>query len=384
MSRSWDVFCRVVDNYGDAAVCWRLARQLAAEHGARVRLWIDALDALHALFPEVVRDRDAQSVAEVDIRHWSAASDFGLPADIAVDAFGGGLPDAYVAAMARRDPPSLWIILEYLSAEPWVVGHHGLPSPHPRLPIARHFFFPGVVPGTGGVLKEASLEPRRDAFQRDRGRQAAFWRDLGFAPPDQGSIAVSLFGYENPAVAELMHVWALSARQVVAAVPRSSLRSQASAFFGVADPDDGSTLRRGSLEARWVPFLPQPRYDELLWACDWNFVRGEDSFVRAQWALRPFVWHIYPQQERAHRVKLEAFLEIYCEGLEPPTEAALRALWHGWNEPAAPAGLMRAAWESLNGHQDRLRQHARGWAARLALPGDLAANLAHFCEERLK
>ena len=43
MSRSWDVFCRVVDNYGDAAVCWRLARQLADEHGARVRLWIDLL-----------------------------------------------------------------------------------------------------------------------------------------------------------------------------------------------------------------------------------------------------------------------------------------------------------------------------------------------------
>jgi uncharacterized repeat protein (TIGR03837 family) len=384
MSRSWDVFCRVIDHYGDAAACWRLARQLAAEHGAQVRLWIDALDALHALFPEVVRDRESQSVAGVDIRHWCAASDFGLLADIAVDAFGGGLPDAYVAAMARRVPPSLWIILEYLSAEPWVVRHHGLPSPHPRLPIARHFFFPGVVQGTGGVLKEASLEARRDAFQRDRARQAGFWRDLGFAPPDQGSIAVSLFGYENPAVAELMHAWAGSARQVVAAVPPSSLRSQASAFFGVADPDDGSTLRRGSLEARWVPFLPQPGYDELLWACDWNFVRGEDSFVRAQWALRPFVWHIYAQQERAHWAKLDAFLEVYCAGLEPSPREALRSLWHGWNEPATPSGRIGAAWQSLDRHQERLREHARAWAARLALPGDLAANLAHFCEDRLK
>ena len=374
----------MIDNFGDAAVCWRLARQLAAEHGGRVRLWIDGLDVLHALCPEVVRDRSAQSVAGVEIRHWLPDCDFGPPADICVDAFGGGLPDTCVAAMAQRNPASLWIILEYLSAEPWVGAHHGLPSPHPGLPLARHFFFPGVVPGTGGVLQEASLEARRDAFQDDAGRHAGLWRALGFEPPGSAAIVVSLFGYENPAAAELLQAWKDGGRQVVAAVPRSSLRRQVSAFFGAAEADDGSILARGSLEARFMPFLPQSRYDELLWACDWNFVRGEDSFVRAQWAERPFVWHIYPQQERAHRVKLDAFLEVYCEGLEPSPEAALRALWHGWNEPAAPAGRIRAAWETLDAHQNRLRLHARGWAARLALPGDLAANLAHFCEDRLK
>jgi uncharacterized repeat protein (TIGR03837 family) len=173
-------------------------------------------------------------------------------------------------------------------------------------------------------------------------------------------------------------------RQMVVAVPRSKLRQQIGAFFGTADVADGSVLTSGKLELRFLPFLPQARYDELLWICDWNFVRGEDSFVRAQWALRPLVWHIYPQQERAHRVKLDAFLEIYCEGLESAPRAALRALWHGWNEPDAPAGLMRAAWEALDGYQDRLRLHASGWTARLALPGDLASNLAHFCEDRLK
>ena len=384
MSRSWDVFCRVIDNYGDAAVCWRLAQQLAAEHDARVRLWIDGLDILHALCPEVARNRSAQSIAGVEIRHWVADSDFGLPAEIAVDAFGGGLPDSYVAAMTQRNPASLWIILEYLSAEPWVGAHHGLPSPHPRLPLARHFFFPGVVPGTGGVLKEAGLDARRDAFQRELRLQTGFWRELGFEPPDRAAVVVSLFGYENPAVEELLQAWTDGGRQVVVAVPRSGLLRQVSAFFGAADADDGSTLTRGNLEARFLPFLPQPRYDELLWACDWNFVRGEDSFVRAQWSLRPFVWHIYPQQERAHRVKLDAFLGIYGGGLEPGPGTALRTLWHRWNEPAAPAGRIRAAWETLDGHQDRLRLHARGWAARLALPGDLAANLAHFCEHRLK
>jgi uncharacterized repeat protein (TIGR03837 family) len=384
MSRSWDVFCRVIDNFGDAAVCWRLAEQLAAEHGARVRLWIDGLDALHALRPEVMHDRSKQSVAGIDIRHWTAEADFGAPADIAVDAFGGGLPDSYVAAMARRSPLPLWIILEYLSAEPWVGAHHGLPSPHPRLPLPRYFFFPGVVPGTGGVLREASLETRRDAFQRDSVLQAGFWRNLGFAPPDRTSIVVSLFGYENPTAAELLQAWTGGARRVIAAVPRSSLRLQVSAFFGAAGPEDGSIMRRGSLEARFLPFLPQSRYDELLWACDWNFVRGEDSFVRAQWAVRPFVWHIYPQHERAHWIKLEAFLDAYCVGLEPLPGEALRALWRGWNAPAAADGRIAGAWKALHGHHDRLCRQARAWASRLALAGNLAANLVRFCEERLK
>ncbi|MBI3375272.1 MAG: elongation factor P maturation arginine rhamnosyltransferase EarP [Betaproteobacteria bacterium] len=384
MSRSWDVFCRVVDNFGDAAVCWRLAKQLAAEHGGKVRIWIDGLDALHALCPEVARDTTAQWIQGVEICHWSADAEFGVPAEIAVDAFGGGLPDAYLAAMMQRSPRPLWIILEYLSAEPWVDTHHGAPSPHPRLPLERYFFFPGLVPGTGGVLKEASLEARRDAFQSDSSRQAAFWRGLGYAPPAREAIVASLFGYENPVAASLLQAWADGGREVIAVVPRSLLRPQVGAFFGESQAADGATLRRGSLEARFVPFVPQPRYDELLWACDWNFVRGEDSFVRAQWAARPLVWHIYPQEERAHWIKLDAFLDRYCAGLESGPAKALRTLWQGWNAQEAPVTTqMRTAWDAVADCRDRLRLNARSWAAQLALPGDLAGNLAQFCEERL-
>ncbi|HET9045379.1 MAG TPA: elongation factor P maturation arginine rhamnosyltransferase EarP, partial [Casimicrobiaceae bacterium] len=42
-AQRWDVFCKVVDNFGDAGVCWRLARQLVAEHDLAVTLWIDVL-----------------------------------------------------------------------------------------------------------------------------------------------------------------------------------------------------------------------------------------------------------------------------------------------------------------------------------------------------
>lgn len=387
--RCWDVFCRVVDNYGDAAVCWRLAQQLASARGGAVRIWIDNLEVLHALFPEVAPGKSRQRVAGVEVCAWTQDADFEAPADVVVDGFGGGLPERYLEAMAGRSPRPLWITLEYLSAESWVAGHHGLPSRHPRLALERYFFFPGFFPGTGGLLREADLEARRDEFQRQADLRARFWRNLGFAPPLPEAIAASVFCYSGAAVAETLDAWASGVKALVAAVPRGPARAPVEAFFGVVDPGDGKVLRRGSLEVRLLPFLPQRRYDELLWACDWNFVRGEDSFVRAQWAARPLVWHIYPQQARTHWVKLDAFLDVYCAGLESEPAAALRAFWHAWNGSGgngtvhAANGVAGPAWHALWPHSVRLRKHAETWAARLAAAGELAENLARFCDERL-
>ena len=237
-------------------------------------------------------------MAGVEVCHWVEGADFGPPADVAVDAFGGGLPDEYASAMAARSGKSLWIVLEYLSAESWVAAHHGLPSPHPRLPLDRYFFFPGFGAGTGGLLRESGLTARRDDFLRHPLLPQALWRDAGFSPPDRNAKVISLFGYETPAVAEFLDAWASGPEAIVAAVPESRLSADVAAFFGASGPLGGRAMARGALEVRFLPFLAQDRYDELLWAADWNFVRGEDSFVRAQWAERPFVWHIYPQSER--------------------------------------------------------------------------------------
>ncbi len=382
VQRSWDVFCHVVDNYGDAAVCWRLARQLAHEHGLSVRLWIDRPDVLHALNRDYAGDAAAQTVDGVKVYRWDDVSENTEAVDVVIDAFGGGLPDHYVRAMAARSPRTLWITLEYLSAEPWVAGHHGLPSPHPSLPLERYFFFPGFGPGTGGLLKEAGLEERRSAIQRDSAAQAQFWGGLGFAPVPPDAQSASLFGYENPAGPVLLDAWARGARSLVAAVPQSRLRPQLLSWLGAPDACDGETLRRGRLEVRLLPFLPQHQYDELLWCCNWNFVRGEDSFVRAQWAQHPLVWHIYPQEAGAHWVKLDAFLDTYTRGMETGLAASLRALWYGWNGGSAEA--MSAAWGVLATQSDALSGHARRWNERVSGVGDMVGNLVQFCQSKVK
>ena len=83
----------------------------------------------------------------------------------------------------------------------------------------------------------------------------------------------------------------------------------------------GAARTRGALTVRVLPFVPQDDYDRLLWACDVNFVRGEDSFVRAQWAGQPFLWHIYLQDENLHHVKLRAFLQRYAADADGPIDS---------------------------------------------------------------
>lgn len=375
----WDLFCTVIDNYGDIGITWRLARQLANEHGLSVRLWVDDLVSFHALRPEVDPDQSTQRLEGVEIRRWTTPFPATEPADVVVEALACELPDDYVAAMARRTPRPVWINLEYLSAEDWVAGCHGLPSPHPRLPLIKWFFFPGYTAGTGGLPREAWLPDRCRVFQASSGAQMAFWGQLGLPDRAPHEVMISLFGYENRALDGLLSAWAEGPPPVRCLVPAGRLLADVGRHFRRDVPAPGDTLQAGRLSVHILPMLAQDDYDRLLWACDCNFVRGEDSFVRAQWAGRPLVWQAYRQEEGAHWSKIEAFLKRYCAGLPADTAADLRALWSAWNAESVEDIDWPAFWR----HRPALEGHARRWVEHLDALGDLAANLVQFCSKKL-
>jgi uncharacterized repeat protein (TIGR03837 family) len=368
----WDLFCTVVDNYGDIGVCWRLARQLANEYDLQVRLWVDDLAPLAKLCPDADAALTAQRIDEVEVRLWPQNFPEVEAADVVIEAFACELPERYLSAMTKyqtkHQQAPVWINLEYLSAEDWVEGAHGLASPHPRLPLTKHFFFPGFTAKTGGLIKEADYAKRAEAFD-----DAAFRTKLGLPPQRSDELTISLFGYENPALPGLLDAWSLSSRPVRCLVPESRLLPEVQRCF--AQP--GALMQRGNLTVQVIPFLSQQDYDALLWLCDLNFVRGEDSFVRAQWAGKPFVWHIYPQADAAHLLKLNAFLDRYQATLSPTVATAARSFWSAWNDGENIEGAERA-WPAFANALPGLLDHAKPWAKQIAAHGDLAANLHNF------
>jgi len=381
-AQRWDVFCSVVDNYGDAGVCWRLARQLVAEHRLEVRLFVDAQPALSRLAPAVDASLDAQIVEGVRVCRWAGAqaeARISEVADVVIEAFGCGLPQAYLATMAARSRQPAWINLEHLSAEGWIEDCHGLPSRHPTLPLTRHFFFPGFTTASGGLLREDDLFTRRDAFQADAGAQASFWRSLRIAKPEPGVCVVSVFCYANAPLPSLLETWSRSEPPILCLVPEGVAAASLDAWSSGVLATVGQQHRLGRVAVARVPFLDQEDYDRLLWSCHLNFVRGEDSFVRAQWAARPLVWQPYVQREDAHRLKLDAFLGRYAAGMGDEAAQSLSTFSHAW----IGEGEAGKAWMGLATALPALSAHAPAWSASLASMPDLAASLVRFCADRV-
>ncbi|WP_236232321.1 elongation factor P maturation arginine rhamnosyltransferase EarP [Pseudomonas juntendi] len=372
MKATWDIFCSVVDNYGDIGVTWRLARQLVAEHGLAVRLWVDDLNAFTPMCPGADANAAQQWQQGVEVRQWPAAWLPVAPADVVIGAFACQLPAAYVEAMRVFPRPPLWLNLEYLSAEDWVAGCHGLPSPQAN-GLRKVFFFPGFTENTGGLLREAELLARRDALQQSAAARQAFLQGLAVSPAP-GALLISLFAYENPQLGNWLDALAAGDQACHLLVPQGRVVAGLSHWLGEAPLQAGQVRTRGVLTVQVLPFVSQDDFDRLLWCCDFNAVRGEDSFVRAQWAGQPMLWHIYVQDENAHWEKLEAFLALYRRGLSTDAGAALLGLWRAWNMDQD----MGQAWQAARRHWPELQQHARCWAAQQAAQPDLATALVHF------
>ncbi len=367
----WDIFCKVIDNYGDIGVCWRLACDLAAR-GQRVRLWVDDSSALRWMAPA--------GCSGVEVRAWTEPLDLQgvAPGDVLIEAFGCEVAPEFIASCACQTGVSAlkhtWINLEYLSAEGFAQRNHGLPSPvmsGPGKGLVKYFFYPGFVSGTGGLIREETLLERQRGFDRQAwlqtmGLNAEVGVDVRPSAPTERLI--SLFCYEPVALPGLL-------RQLeVDPIPTRLLVTQGRAATAVKTAlqalnsnkkwPEGAYSKRGQLSILYLPQLSQLQYDLLLWACDLNFVRGEDSLVRAMWAGKPFIWNIYPQSDDAHHAKLNALLDVMGA---PPSLRQFHRCWNGLEAGGLPT-LVLPEWQTA----------ATEWRCRLLRQADLTTQLLEF------
>ncbi|WP_166840257.1 elongation factor P maturation arginine rhamnosyltransferase EarP [Rheinheimera pleomorphica] len=374
----WDIFCAVVDNFGDIGICWRLSRQLVAEHGIAVRLWVDDLASFQKICAGVDSTKMQQQLQGVTIRCWSADTDWAKEqvADVVIEALACTIPLAYQQAMAQQSSAPLWLNLEYLSAEQWVEGCHALPSPQPHLPLQKYFFFPGFTAATGGLLQEANLQQQAAAFNTDKMAQQAFWAALGISDSARFTQKISLFGYDHQQIASLLQYWQGAEAEVLCLVPEGALAQQLTLLHPALAATRSLTL--GALTLQILPFMPQEDYDKLLWACDINFVRGEDSVIRAHWAAKPFIWQIYRQAEQAHLDKLQAFMQRYCVQMPAELATVVQRFWLDWNTDAELAD----SWQKFSANCAQIADYNQHWRTQLTANGDLASNLVHFVEKK--
>ncbi len=358
----WDIFCRVIDNFGDLGVCWRLACQLA-RRGQTVRLWVDEAQVLGWMAPA--------GEPGVEVRPWRTPIDLtGItPGDAMVEAFGCHIDPEYIASYASSiraiGQKSTWINVEYLSAEDFPRRCHGLPSPvgsGPGEGLSKHFFYPGFTPDTGGLLREPDLMQRQAQFDR-----AAWLAALGM--DWQGERLISLFCYEPVGLGVLLDQLADDVQRSCLLVTPGRAAAAVQAEIVNKNSQKSSWNKRGMLSFFYLPQLTQTDFDHLQWACDVNFVRGEDSLVRALWAGKPLVWHIYAQDDGAHVPKLHAFLDW----LQAPD--SLRTFHDRWNglSSTLPAQFAPQDWQTCV-------TQAR---ARLLGQPDLVTQLLGFCAKNL-
>ncbi len=369
-----DIFCRIVDNYGDIGVCWRLARQLCKEHGLEVRLWIDDLATAKHLIPQINLETSRQTVDGIDICQWQEDFQPIEPADIVIEAFACELPDSYLQAMTKSHP--VWLNLEYLSAESWVDGFHARTSKHPTLALTKIFFFPGFTSQTGGLIREKTLIEERTEFQKSTKEQEAFWQSLNLSPADtrfNESLKISLFCYPDAPIKDLLECVINSPQPVLCLVPGNTLMPMIRQHLG---SDVSGQINSGKLTLQPLPFLSQDQYDRLLWACDLNFVRGEDSWIRAIWAEKPMIWQPYQQDGQAHLVKLAAFLELYTQGLNSKNSQSFKQFHQAWSTHR----LLPSDWHALLDSLPELARQSQTVSSQLAEQTDLASRLVSFCK----
>ena len=232
-----------------------------------------------------------------------------------------------------------------------------------------------LVQEAGGLLRETDLLARQAQFDRSAWRHAHLAeRSTAANPAPAHGRWISLFCYEPPALPALLaqcaqadHPTRLLVTPGRATAATQAALAQIKHQNSLQAPPD----KRNQLSISYLPPVPHSAFDEMLWACDLNLVRGEDSLVRALWAGQALVWQIYPQDDNAHHDKLQAFLDWLQA---PPSLRQFHAAWNGIEALPLPS------LDDATLHEWAVCiQAAR---TRLLAQSDLVSQLMGWCEQK--
>ena len=284
---SIDIFCQVIDNYGDVGVAYRLAREFKRVYpNKKLRFVINQIEELNLI----------RKSENIEVILYKDISKIENSADLIIESFGCEIPKKYMDKALKNS--KLIINLEYFSAEKWVDDFH-LQESFLGGNLKKYFFIPGLSEKSGGILLDNEFLERKKKVEANK----EYYLEK-FEIKEKYDLIGSVFSYEKNFDSLIEELKKLNKKVILLILSEKTQKNFIKYF------DNGNNYDK--IKFVKLPFFTYDKYEELLALCDFNLVRGEDSFVRALLLGKPFLWHIYPQDENTHIKKLESFLEKYC------------------------------------------------------------------------
>lgn len=298
---SIDIFCEVIDNYGDVGVSYRLARELKKYYPLKkIRLIIDKTDELNLI---------KKNFDNIEIIKFSELNEQIKTSDLIIECFACNIPCIYMEKAYTES--KILINLEYFSSEDWIEDFHLQESFLGKGNLRKFFFMPGISPKSGGLIIDNDFIKRKETVEKNR----SFYLKK-FNLEEGYDLIGSIFSYEKNFEELISTLNKLGKKILLLIMSEKTQRNFIKYFDNVNKYDKIQFVK--------LPFYPYDEYEEILSLCDFNFVRGEDSFARALLLGKPFLWHIYPQTENTHMIKLKSFLNRYCPDCKELKDSFIR------------------------------------------------------------
>ena len=315
---SIDIFCEIIDNFGDIGVVYRISKELKKIfQNVRIRIVLNRLEEFKAINKKV-KDTDYQEidglicVTEKYVKE--NIETFGV-SDVFIEAFGCNVPEEYVKQ--AKENSKLWINLEYLSGEKWIEDFHLCESLIDSKTLKKIFFMPGFSEKSGGVIIDSGFLERMKYGKENRDEVfKKYFKDFDLKDKFIGTV----FSYEKNFENLLETLKNYEKETVLLLMGEKTQKSFSEILKKNLTEDYGNIVKYGKITMIYSDFFSQEEYEEIISASDFNFTRGEDSFVRGIILGKPFMWHIYLQEEKAHMDKIKAFTERFKESIEVSEE----------------------------------------------------------------
>lgn len=309
-----DIFCEIIDNYGDIGVVYRLAKEIKREYKeTKVRVILNRLDEFIEINPKIkkLNYQEINQIVYIKKEFFKKNLIFFGVSDIIIEAFGCNIFAEYIDIAKTHS--KLWINLEYLSGEKWIEEFHLKESLIDSKYLKKFFYMPGFSKKSGGLLIDKSFLEKRNYVRKNRNLiLKKYFPEIDF----QEKFIVTIFSYEKNFEKLLDDIKQSEKNFVLLLMGEKTKKSFAKILDEKATEHFGNYLKYDKIIIKNMEFLSQEEYEEIISATDFNLVRGEDSIVRALILGKPFIWHVYPQKDNLHIEKLKAFIERFKEAMK--------------------------------------------------------------------